>query len=284
MSKIISQLQSFLVQSEACRFLSDNSVHLAMAAEQIELLDKGCFGQPGDNGVQSHEELWTSMKSKKKTLPYFYKAYSHLRMRNWVVRSGTLYGVDFVVYRHHPARVHSEYDALVLSHEDDEDLNERLRVWYDVHCTTRLLGGVAKILLTTYLATSLPDIGEVPGGHRVPEIQRGVERGAGRKDPGGTRLEDYPKESTRWYVVVAENATGVGTGGGGVVDGQAEKFVPIRRCRCSRCRRGGSTLLLGMAVHATVLVREYERRVAVEAMESVGRGGCSEGGVEEAME
>jgi len=42
---------------------------------------------------------------------------------------------------------------------------------------------------------------------------------------GGPRLEDYPKESSRWYVVLAENATDVGIAGGGVVDGQAEKFV-----------------------------------------------------------
>ncbi|CAJ1910277.1 unnamed protein product [Sphenostylis stenocarpa] len=42
---------------------------------------------------------------------------------------------------------------------------------------------------------------------------------------GGARLEDYPKESWRWYVVVAENATDVGIRGGGVVDGQAAKFV-----------------------------------------------------------
>jgi polygalacturonase len=42
---------------------------------------------------------------------------------------------------------------------------------------------------------------------------------------GGPKLEDYPKESSRWYVVLAENATDVGIEGGGVVDGQAEKFV-----------------------------------------------------------
>ncbi|KAI4300739.1 hypothetical protein L6164_034079 [Bauhinia variegata] len=42
---------------------------------------------------------------------------------------------------------------------------------------------------------------------------------------GGTKLEDYPKESSRWYVVLAENASDVGIRGGGVVDGQAMKFV-----------------------------------------------------------
>ncbi|KAH9678795.1 hypothetical protein WN943_027592 [Citrus x changshan-huyou] len=42
---------------------------------------------------------------------------------------------------------------------------------------------------------------------------------------GGPRIEDYPEESSRWYVVLAENATDVGITGGGVVDGQAMKFV-----------------------------------------------------------
>ncbi|KAG6690742.1 hypothetical protein I3842_10G028900 [Carya illinoinensis] len=42
---------------------------------------------------------------------------------------------------------------------------------------------------------------------------------------GGTNMEDYPRESRRWYVVVAENATEVGITGGGVVDGQGSGFV-----------------------------------------------------------
>lgn len=186
MSKIISQLQSSLVQSNTCGFLSDNCVHLAVQAEQLDLLDKACFGRPvrivekdmywfqltveeafylsyslkclkikinvgADTGPLNDEELWHYFRSKKETFPYFYKAYSHLRMKNWVVRSGAQYGVDLIVYRHHPARVHSEYGVLVLSHDKDGDLNGRLRVWSDVHCTTRLLGGVAKTLLVLYV-------------------------------------------------------------------------------------------------------------------------------------
>ncbi|KAK7278858.1 hypothetical protein RJT34_23897 [Clitoria ternatea] len=48
---------------------------------------------------------------------------------------------------------------------------------------------------------------------------------AGATVLGGARQEDYPEDPARWYVVVAENATEVGIGGGGVVDGQAHKFV-----------------------------------------------------------
>nr|GEX65405.1 ribonuclease H-like domain-containing protein [Tanacetum cinerariifolium] len=54
------------------------------------------------------------MTSKNESFPEFFKAYSHLREKNWVVRSGDQYGVDFVAYRHHPSLVHSEYGVLVL--------------------------------------------------------------------------------------------------------------------------------------------------------------------------
>ncbi|KAL5559358.1 hypothetical protein UlMin_035569 [Ulmus minor] len=65
--------------------------------------------------------LWRSKRSKKELVPVFYKAYSHLRTKNWVVMSGVRYGVDFVAYLHCPALVHSE-----------------LKMWSNVHCTTRL--------------------------------------------------------------------------------------------------------------------------------------------------
>jgi tRNA-splicing endonuclease subunit Sen2 len=186
MSKIISQLQSSFVQLNTCGFLSDNCVHLAVQREQFDLLDKACFGRPvrivekdmywfqltleesfylcyflkclkincGADDSPNDEELWCYFKSKKEAFPCFYKAYFHLRSKNWVVRSGAQYGVDFIVYRHHPARVHSEYGVLVLSHDnddDDDDLNGRLIVWSDVHCSTRLLGSVAKTLLVLYI-------------------------------------------------------------------------------------------------------------------------------------
>lgn len=42
---------------------------------------------------------------------------------------------------------------------------------------------------------------------------------------GGTKLEDYPRDAEKWYVVVAEDANDVGITGGGVIDGQGLKFV-----------------------------------------------------------
>lgn len=42
---------------------------------------------------------------------------------------------------------------------------------------------------------------------------------------GGLKLEDYPKEQSRWYVILAEDAVDVGIIGGGEINGQGLKFV-----------------------------------------------------------
>ncbi|KAM0846223.1 hypothetical protein ACQ4PT_055810 [Festuca glaucescens] len=45
---------------------------------------------------------------------------------------------------------------------------------------------------------------------------------------GGTRQRDYPPESSRWYVVLAENTTGAGVTGGGEINGQG--VLHLVRC------------------------------------------------------
>ncbi|KAL1827993.1 hypothetical protein DCAR_0207197 [Daucus carota subsp. sativus] len=181
-TKIVSQLQSSLVHSDSQGILSGCSVLLAVDAEQTKLLNHTCFGVPiitaekdkqwfqlsleeafylcnslnclkvvGEgNLVKGNNQLWSYMVSKKKTFPAFYKAYSHLRMKNWVVRSGSQYGVDFVAYRHHPSLVHADY-AVLVSAELEGNGSGRLKVWSDMHCTLRLCGGVAKTLLVLHV-------------------------------------------------------------------------------------------------------------------------------------
>ncbi|KAL6983370.1 tRNA-intron lyase [Sarracenia purpurea var. burkii] len=181
MSKIVSQLQSTLTQSDSHGLLSGCSVLLQVETEQTELLSRACFGRPiitsqkdnqwfqlgleeafylfyylkclkiEDESTKTDEELWNYMKSRRETFPALFKAYSHLRTRNWVVRCGSQYGVDFVSYRHHPALVHSEYAVLVLLEGEDDNENGRLRVWSDFQGTLRLCGSVAKTLLVLYI-------------------------------------------------------------------------------------------------------------------------------------
>ncbi|EYU35778.1 hypothetical protein MIMGU_mgv1a020881mg, partial [Erythranthe guttata] len=188
MSTIVSRLQSSLIESNSQGILSGSSVLLAAPVEQIELFNHACFGRPvitteknkqwfqlcleeafylctvmkcikivGQNScVKNEEELWDYMSSKRVNFPILYKAYSHLRTKNWVVRAGSPYGVDFVAYRHHPALVHSEYAVNASSAEEGNE-NGRLKVWSDCHCTLRLCGSVAKMLLVLHISRNCND-------------------------------------------------------------------------------------------------------------------------------
>ncbi|KAJ4724832.1 tRNA-splicing endonuclease subunit Sen2-1-like [Melia azedarach] len=114
MSKIVSELQSYLVQLEAHALLSGCSALFAVKTEKIDLFNCACFGRPvvtaekdrqwiqlsmeeafylchslkclriigEDNSPKTDEEQWLYMKTKKETFPIFYKAYSHLRKKN----------------------------------------------------------------------------------------------------------------------------------------------------------------------------------------------------------
>ncbi|PWA72953.1 tRNA endonuclease-like domain-containing protein [Artemisia annua] len=189
-SKSILDLQCSLKESNSQGILSGCSVLLLSNPEQTYLLNLTCFGRPiitvkdkhdkdkqwfqftleeafylcfslkcieilgDDHSIKTHNELWDYMISKSASFPDFFKAYSHLRDKNWVVRSGCQYGVDFVAYRHHPSLVHSEYGVLVLPEGNaigNMNGNDRLRVWSDFQCTLRLCGSVAKTLLILYV-------------------------------------------------------------------------------------------------------------------------------------
>ncbi|KAF6175947.1 hypothetical protein GIB67_003435 [Kingdonia uniflora] len=185
MSNIVARLQSSLIQSGTCGFLSGCGVLLEISHDQVGLLNHACFGRPvttadtdtnwfrlsleeafymhhclkcveiigEDKSPKRDDELWECMKLKKRTFLEFYKAYSHLRGKNWVVRSGSQYGVDFVAYRHHPALVHSEY-AVIVSSEAEGHENCRLKLWSDFECTVRLSGSVAKTLLVLHIKSN----------------------------------------------------------------------------------------------------------------------------------
>ncbi|CAN8252662.1 unnamed protein product [Cochlearia groenlandica] len=174
----VSELQISLAKTESSGSLSSCNVLLAVEPEQAELLDRCCFGRLVLSAekvkkwiqlsfeeafyllyilkcikitlqgrcLEDETETWKYMRSKRPNFPMFFKAYSHLRSKNWVLRSGLQYGVDFVAYRHHPSLVHSEYSVLVQSGD-----NDRLSVWSDIHCAVRLSGSVAKTLLTLYV-------------------------------------------------------------------------------------------------------------------------------------
>lgn len=182
MSQIVSQLQSSLAASEMSAMLSGCDSLFEATPELTDLLNRSCFGREistcekgkqwfqfgleeafylhyklqaltvitANGRIMDGLELWRYMKSKLSWFPEFYKAYAHLRSKNWVVRSGTQYGGDFVVYRHHPALIHSEYVVLVMAEGgsgSDDVSTARFRTWSDMQRGLRVSGSVAKTLL-----------------------------------------------------------------------------------------------------------------------------------------
>uniref|UniRef100_A0ACD5ZDI3 Uncharacterized protein n=1 Tax=Avena sativa TaxID=4498 RepID=A0ACD5ZDI3_AVESA len=193
MSSSVAELQSSLKRSNLVATLSSRGgdAVLGVNPQQATLLYRAAFGRAVDNAgaeeqwfqlgaeevfylyhalkcisvstesanvkkQMSDGELWDHLCSASESFPEMYKAYSHLRSKNWVVRSGMQYGTDFVAYRHHPALVHSEF-AVVVVPEGEEfggRRGRRLKVWSDLLCALRASGSVAKTLLVLTVSSS----------------------------------------------------------------------------------------------------------------------------------
>jgi tRNA-splicing endonuclease subunit Sen2 len=188
-ARIVAELQDSLKNSKAVAILSWNGRETILAVvvpRQAELLNSAAFGRAVENaGDEGHcfqlgpeevfflchalrciavqtankkqmgvGELWDLFTSASESFPEMYKAYEHLRLKNWVVRSGLQYGADFVAYRHHPEFVHSEFTVIVVPEGKAFATRcGRLQVWSDLFCALRVSGSVAKTLLVLTIST-----------------------------------------------------------------------------------------------------------------------------------
>ncbi|KAL5703785.1 hypothetical protein ACHQM5_022295 [Ranunculus cassubicifolius] len=68
---------------------------------------------------------------------------------------------------------------------------------------------------------------------------------AGAKILAGTKVEDYPADSSKWYLILAEDAKDVSIGGDGEIDGQGLEFIqqanPIKNVMINWSGKGGCT-------------------------------------------
>ncbi|KAL8142915.1 hypothetical protein V2J09_015947 [Rumex salicifolius] len=94
---------------------------------------------------------------------------------------------------------------------------------YDTDSIQSAIDSCPHFSFTTCKVTLPPGIYLTATIHLRSGVLLVIERGAVLL--GGPRLEDYPKESSRWYVVLAEQAHNVGITGGGEINGQGFKFV-----------------------------------------------------------
>lgn len=120
---------------------------------ELRCLQIYCKAQQ-DHVCLNDEALWQLMLKRKNGFLYYYKAYSHLRKKNWILRTGLQYGAHFVAYRHHPAQVHAEYAVIVVP-EPEKQI--QVSSWSHMQGMIRLCGSVAKTLLLLHVTPSKND-------------------------------------------------------------------------------------------------------------------------------
>ncbi|GMH45056.1 hypothetical protein BSKO_13013 [Bryopsis sp. KO-2023] len=94
----------------------------------------------------SNEDFWTYCIS---TLPSFvplYAAYRHFRTKSWFLRSGIIYGADFVLYERHPSEIHADYCVVVVPSSQQNEYK-----WKDIQAMHRLCNQISKGLMLLYV-------------------------------------------------------------------------------------------------------------------------------------
>lgn len=117
-----------------------------------------------------------------------YVAYHHFRSLGWVVRAGTKFGVDFLLYNRGPVFSHAEFGVMIMpsySHEywqTEEGKAERRikeqKDWWWLHCVNRVQSQVKKSLVLCYVEVPPPfgnekdvtDVAQILKGYKVREF------------------------------------------------------------------------------------------------------------------
>ncbi|KAJ3252804.1 hypothetical protein HK103_001138 [Boothiomyces macroporosus] len=104
--------EDFLLMPEECFFLS-------FALGCLDLYHEKKLS------IQEQWELFCKMDSQ---FPVRYAVYHHYRSQGYVVRSGILFGTDFVLYKQGPQYRHSDYCVWIVGDVVAKDLVEKNRV------------------------------------------------------------------------------------------------------------------------------------------------------------
>lgn len=191
----------------------DNQEHLQLTLEEAFFLSfgLGVLDIQITPGSMVRTPDSAQMKSKKKLLSLFssyatfpasplapalpapdsafllsYVAYHHFRSLGWVVRAGTKFGVDYLLYNRGPVFSHAEFAVMIMpsySHEywKTEEGKRSRRVqeqkdWWWLHCVNRVQSQVKKSLVLCYVDVPPPrqegveNVAEMLKGYKVREF------------------------------------------------------------------------------------------------------------------
>lgn len=117
-----------------------------------------------------------------------YVAYHHFRSLGWVVRGGTKFGTDYLLYNRGPVFSHAEFGVMIMpsySHEywqtEEGKVARRIKEqkdWWWLHCVNRVQSQVKKSLVLCYIEVPPPfgpedgvtDVAKLLKGYKVREF------------------------------------------------------------------------------------------------------------------
>ncbi|XP_050434422.1 tRNA-splicing endonuclease subunit Sen2 [Adelges cooleyi] len=88
-------------------------------------------------------QCWNIFNSLKTNFPYYYAAYHYYRSRGWVVKPGSQYGGDFVLYKISPVYYHSSYVVIITIN----DQNTKITSWPEMLGCVRVTEAASKDLI-----------------------------------------------------------------------------------------------------------------------------------------
>ena len=87
------------------------------------------------------DQMWTEFSARDSHFSLNYPVYHHFRSKSWVVKEGTKFGADFLLYKHGPPFYHASYSVLV------EESDKNKLSWNDLSGLNRVTESAAKELL-----------------------------------------------------------------------------------------------------------------------------------------
>merc|ERR1739848_886788 len=107
----------------------------------------GCLSVSEGERKFGIRELWNECRKRQTNFVALYACYHHFRGKGWVVRSGSMFGADFALYKDGIPFTHASY--LVYAHMVDrkELASNSLKAiwnWKRLHCLSRVNIRLAK--------------------------------------------------------------------------------------------------------------------------------------------
>lgn len=179
--------------------LTANQEHLQLCLEEAFFLSYGLGALTILTSPVSTEDAASSPRSNAQLLSLFathavfppcspsaiqpdnpfllnYVVYHHYRSLGWVVRPGSKFSCDFLLYNRGPVFSHAEF-ALLIIPEYAQGVEGKRKDWWWLHCVNRVQSQVRKTLVLCYVEVprtlegiSGGDIGRILNGYKIREF------------------------------------------------------------------------------------------------------------------